>query len=49
MLGAVDLQEEMPQIENGENQVEFACPVQEGIQPRARVTLIGWGIPLEGE
>jgi hypothetical protein len=49
LLGAVDLQEEMPQIESGENQVEFTCPAQEGMQPRARVTLIGWGIPLGGE
>lgn len=49
LLSVVDLQEEMPQIENGENQVELACPAQEGIQPRARVTLMGWGTSLEGE
>jgi hypothetical protein len=48
LIGSLDLQEEMPEIESGENQVEFTCPVQEGIQPRARVTLSSRGAALEG-
>jgi len=47
LIGSVDLQGEMPEIESGENQVEFTCPAQQGIQPRARVTLISRGAPLE--
>ena len=47
LLSEVKLPGDMPTIERGPNRVEFRCGIEGQVNPRARVTVIAQGEPLD--
>jgi len=48
VISEVKLQGDMPTIQPGQNRVEFRCGIEGQVNPRARVTVIAQGEPLDG-